>query len=351
LNLMVIDKNRVKKILVIKLRAIGDVLLSTVVLENLRSAFPHAVIDFLVEKPGREVIEGNPAADSAIVFDNKKEKGLELILRVRRYRYDLVIDLFGNPRSAIVTLFSGAKYRVGYRFKWRQYCYNIVAEPRGAEVHNTEFNLDALRAAGVPVITRSIRFPLTKEAESFADSFIGENHLAGRFLVALNPGGGWYTKRWRIRHFARFGDEIAGKYKAVPLIIWGPGEEGVALELQKMMKAKSYLIPPCGLKGLAAILGKCSALVTNDSGPMHIAAAVGTPVAAIFGPTNPMLQGPVGEGHEIVRKEDLSCLGCNYTKCPIGNPCMEELCAEDLLAAFARLIEKNNILQKQERAL
>ena len=128
---MKIEKPAVRRILVIKLRAIGDVLLSTAVLRNLRLAFPDASIDFLTEVPSREVLEGNSDLSSLLIFDGKKQSGAGLILDVRSRQYDLVIDLFGNPRSALVTLFSGAKYRVGYRFGWRQYCYNIVVNPRG----------------------------------------------------------------------------------------------------------------------------------------------------------------------------------------------------------------------------
>src|SRR5881296_2236111 len=131
----------IRSILVIKLRAIGDVLLSTVVLNNLRASFPDARIDFLTERPSREVIEGNPVVNSVLAFDGSNRRSLSLILDVRNRKYDLVIDLFGNPRSALVTFFSGASYRVGYRFNWRRYCYNIVVEPRGGEVHNTDFNL------------------------------------------------------------------------------------------------------------------------------------------------------------------------------------------------------------------
>ena len=127
---MTLEQSRISKILVIKLRAIGDVLLSSVVLKNFREAFPGRQIDFLTEKPCREVVEGNPYLDDVLVFDGHRDSALALILMVRRRKYDLVLDLFGNPRSAILTYLSGAKYRVGYRFGWRRYCYNIVVEPR-----------------------------------------------------------------------------------------------------------------------------------------------------------------------------------------------------------------------------
>jgi lipopolysaccharide heptosyltransferase II len=335
---MIVDPRLVKKILVIKLRAIGDVLLSTVVLESLRSGFPDASIDFLTERPSREVIEGNPCVNSAVIFDGKKQSGLGLILDIRRRRYDLVIDLFGNPRSALVALGSGARYRVGYRFGWRRYCYNIITEPRGNKVHNTEFNLDAVRRLGIPVVSSSPHFPLTRKANDFAEAFFSDRGLKGKFVVALNPGGGWPSKRWPIRHFAQLGDQLTEKYGAKILVVWGPGEEGRAAEIQKSMRARPDLIPPSNLKQLGAILKRCNLIVTNDSGPMHIAAAVGTAVVAIFGPTNPEFQGPVTERRAIIQNQDLLCLGCNFTHCPIGNPCMEKLGADVVKRELDRLL-------------
>src|ERR1051326_478899 len=271
---MKIERSWVRKILVIKLRAIGDVLLSTAVVKNLRTAFPEARIVFLTEGVSRQVVEGNPNLDSVTVF-NKKDSAIGLISRVRLENYDLVLDLFGNPRSALVAYFSGARFRVGYRMNWRQYCYNIVVAPRGGEVHNTEFNLDALRAIGVPIIERHPYFPIGDEAEQFADTFFTGAGLEDGRVIAMNPGGGWYTKRWRIPQLAQLGDRIAEEFGYQILYIWGPGEHNDAVEVQRLMKSPSMLAPPTDLKQLAAILKKCSFMVTNDSGPMHIAAAVG----------------------------------------------------------------------------
>jgi lipopolysaccharide heptosyltransferase III len=340
---MALDPSETKRILVIKPRAIGDVVLSTAVLKNLRDEFPAARIDFLTEQFCREVVEGNSLIDDVIVFDSKTESGLSLILRVRRRKYDLVFDLFGNPRTALVTFFSGALRRIGYRFKWRQYCYTDVVEPRGGEVHNVEFNLDALRAVGISPRSRMITFPLDRTAGAFADNFIKESGLGGKRLVALNPGGGWYTKRWPVRSYAGFGDRIGEEFGAVLLLVWGPGEEPMVREIQERMKARPVLIPRSTLKELGAVLKKCDALVTNDSGPMHIAAALGVAAVAIFGPTNPALQGPVSDRAVVVRKEDLDCLGCNLTKCPIGNPCMEQLSVEVVFGAFRSFVERYHI--------
>jgi len=347
---MILDQSLIKNILVIKLRAIGDVLLSTVVLKSLRSAFPDAKLDFLTERRSREVVEGNPTLSSVIIFDAKNDNSIGLILDVRRQQYDLVIDLFGNPRSALVTLLSGARYRVGYRFGWRKYCYNVVTEPRGDRVHNVDFNLDALRRIDIPITDTPLKFPVTPVADGFAKEFFEGEKFVDKFVIALNPGGGWLTKRWRGRHFAELGDMLVERLGASILVVWGPGEEMIAGEIRNLMRHPAVLIPPCNLKQLAAILCRCGMLVTNDSGPMHIASAVGTPVVAIFGPTNPALQGPVGAPNEVIQNQNILCLGCNFTTCPIGNPCMEELPAEDVFAGAQRLVARNSLAFHHESA-
>jgi lipopolysaccharide heptosyltransferase II len=335
-----LEHSGIQRILVIKLRAIGDVVLSTVVLKNLRQAFPKATLDFLTEIPSREAVFGNPSVDTVFAFNIKEETGLSLIMKIRRQRYDLVIDLFGNPRSAIVACCSGAKYRVGYRFGWRKYCYNIVIEPRGGEVHNTEFNLDALKAINVPVTEKSPFFPVSEEARMFADEFFRKESLDGKFVAAINPGGGWYTKRWRAKSYGELGKRLRTEFNASVIITWGPGEEKLAEEIRSLMNGEAILIPKTKLKELGAILERCSLMITNDSGPMHIAGVLGTPIVAIYGPTHPELQGPVTDKAAIVQKKELSCLGCNLTDCPIGNPCMEELAVETVLDEARKLITR-----------
>ncbi len=327
----------VSRILLIKLRAIGDVLLSTAVIPGLRAAYPAASIDFLTEKFCAGVLEGNPDLSEVLLFDPASERSFALIRRVRKKRYDLVIDLFGNPRSAVLSILSGARTRVGYRFNWRALCYNRLVEPRGGEVHNVEFNLDSLRRLGVPPGSGKPLFPLDDGAERFAEDFYRSAGLPPGRVVAFNPGGGWISKKWRPEHFAELGRRIVAEDGANILLLWGPGEEAEASGIRDAIGPEAVLAPPTSLKSLASLIRRSSALVTNDSGPMHIAAALGVPVAAIFGPTVPRLQGPVNTESVIATLTTLDCLGCGYTVCPIGNPCMTDLSPGDVLAAYRDL--------------
>lgn len=338
-----------KRILVIKLRAIGDVVMATPVPENLRRAFPSAVIDFLTEKICAPVVRGHSAINEVIEFDRRSLQKLSPIKRalatlttlrdLRRRRYDLVFDLFGNPRTAIMTLATGAQTRVGFRFRWRRHAYNVVVTPRGHLVHEVEFNLDALRALNIPIFSRQLVRPFDKASDAHAERFWIDNDLQGKTVIGLNSSGGWYTKRWPLERFAALGDRIVEKLEAVVLLIWGPGELDDARRIARLMQQKAMLIPQSDLILLAALLRRLTALVSNDSGPLHIAAAVGTPVVGIYGPTRPDLQGPWGEGHQIVRLEGLDCLGCNGVTCRIKtHDCMKKLEVETGLQALEKCL-------------
>jgi ADP-heptose:LPS heptosyltransferase len=333
----------VHRILVIKLRAIGDVLLSTIVTKNLRLAYPLAQIHYLTESPSVEVLRGNPFIDDVLVYDRKSMSGLGLIRAVRRGGYDVVIDLFGNPRTALLTRLSGAGQRVGFRFRGRSYAYNIVAEPRGNRVHNTEFNLDALGALGVAIQDRSIYFSYDDADVRCVESFLPPAFTRGSFVVCINSGGGWYTKRWGLDRFAALADHLVAEYNALIVLPWGPGQLPEAEEIRKKMTGEAFIPPATTLRQLGALLKRCTIVVSNDSGPMHIAAAVGTPVLGIYGPTDPLLQGPYGDKHVVVRNEGLDCLGCNLTSCPIGHPCMLGLSVETVLQGVRQLLAKNRI--------
>jgi len=341
-----------RKILVIKLRAIGDVVLATPVIENLRKAYPQARIDFLVDDEAVDVVKGNPFLDEAIVTGRGRLQRLpkfralqeqwEFLRKLRGRKYDLVFDLFGNPRSAFLTLATRAPHRVGFRFRGRQYAYNHRVEPRGDRVHEVEFNLDALRALGVPIVSRRLYFPIEHKDDQFVQEWIGRNHLQHRLRVAFYVGGSWPAKRWYPERFAELADALVEHYGAVPIFVWGPGEFDYTQAVVHHMQHPGLLAPPTSLKRLAALLSHCHLMIANDSGPMHISAAVGTPTLGIYGPTNPRLQGPYGDIHRVVFKRGLDCLGCNRLKCD-HMTCMKELTVPDVLEVVDECMTANRI--------
>jgi lipopolysaccharide heptosyltransferase II len=338
-----IDLSRIRRILVIKLRAVGDVLLSTVVLRSLRAAFPAAMIDFMSEPPAVGLLEANPDITGIVVYDRRGKSAVRYLLDVHRSRYDLVIDLFGNPRTALLTFMSAAPHRVGFDFRGRRYAYTILVKPRGNVVHNTQFNLDALEALGIPITDRSIPFHILPEDTRYVDNFLRSRFAEGTPLVGISFGGGWYTKRWGLDRFAAIADRIVDQFGVGIVLPWGPGQIAEAEEVRRRMIQDAFIPPSTNLRQLGALFRRCAFILSNDSGPMHLAAAVGTPVVGIYGPTNPLLQGPYGDDHVVVRREGLDCLGCNLTKCPIGHPCMKDLNVDMVWGGVEALVKKNRL--------
>lgn len=346
------DFSSIRKILVIKLRAIGDVVMSTIVIENLRRTFPQAQLSFLTEAPCKDVVLGNPNLHHVLVLDRKAKAQIGALARlqadwkflqaVRHQQFDLVFDFFGNPRSALITWLSGAPWRVGYDYRIRQWAYNVVVPSRANELHEAEWHLDALRHLGIATESRHLMVTVDTVHRGFAKSFWRNAGLTSRPVVALNFSGGWPAKRWPIDRFAALATTLIEKYNVNILIIWGPGEQAEALRLAETCRHTVTLIPKTNLKELAAILEKVQLLISTDSGPMHIAAAMGVPCVAIFGPTNYRLQGPYGAGHEIVVKQGLDCLGCNRLDCD-HTSCMQLLTVEDVMAAVERTLSRLRI--------
>lgn len=345
------DEN-IHKILVIKLRAIGDVVISTAVLPNLRNAFEEAEIHFLVEVSGREVLEGNPYVDRIIVLPRREGKslsrmtalreGFRFLKQIRGEKYDLVFDLFGNPRSAFLTWMTGASTRVGFAFRGRKYAYNKRVQPRGDRVHEVKFNLDALRVLDIPIVETSPCFHFSKKDRDHVEEWIQENGLKDSFLVGIHPWGSWKAKRWGLEKFAALADRLVEDLRAGIVLLWGPGEKEYAEEVQTLARNPTTLAPTTSLKELGALLWWCQLVIANDSGPMHISAAVGTPTVGIFGPTNSRLQGPYGESHEVAQKEGLACLGCNRLECR-SLDCMNLLSTKEVFDVAQKCIAKNKL--------
>ncbi len=336
---MKFDKSLVNKILIIKPGAIGDVLLSTPVIENLRLNFPYAEINYLTQSFCKDVLTDNPYLTRVLTYDLKKgDSSYCLIKNVNKQKYDLIIDLFCNPRTAIITLNSEAKYRVGFPFSWRRIAYNIKVKPRSSEVHNIEFNLDTLRALDLKIVSNKPKFFLNAVHAEFADKFFAANNLNGNRVIGINPSGTWETKVWYLEKFIELCKRLSEKNKI--LIFWGYGNEKLDAEkIQQAVGENAILIPEVNLKYMGALLKKCDLFVTNDTGPMHIAWSMGVDVAAIFGPTNSHLQGPLSENSLVIKNESLSCLGCNLTKiseCPNEHKCMRDLSVDEVYAKIMK---------------
>lgn len=341
---MTIDKSSVNNILLIKLRGIGDVILSTVVLENLKSNFPNASIDYLTEKPSEQMLDGLTEINKVHLFSKKNLPGrFNLIRTIRKEKYDLILDFYSNPFTAQLTFLSGAKYKAGFPYKGRKYAYNLFGPEERGVYHAADLHLEFLKKLGINVGNNILKASINDEAKSIADQFIKENFENNDFIVGISPSGGWQSKKCDPIKFAEIAHAVVQKYSAKILIVWGPDDEKECDKIISLMKNKVVKAPNTNIQQMAALIYKCKVLIANDSGPMHISTAMGTPTLSLHGPTDPKLQGPYGDKHEWINKNDLHCIICNLLECPYNHECFLELDTNQVMQKVDLLIEKNNL--------
>ncbi len=338
-----IDPTQVKNILVIKLRGIGDVVLSTIVLNPLKKSFPNASINFLTEFPGKEYLKFIDDIDEIILFKRKSTSSRFIqLFQLRNRHYDIVLDLFSNPATALVTFFSGAKYKIGFPYRGRKYAYNVIGPEERSAHHAADLHLEMLKYAGLETDTAKLRFKLSDQDKYFADSFINKNNLLDTSIFCLLPSGGWQSKKIPPSKFVEIADSLKSRYKCKILIAWGPGDEKDAKEIASQVKG-SIITPNTTIAQMSAVISKCTIVIANDSGPMHISVAAGVPTLSIHGPTNPLLQGAYGEKNATINFEELNCINCNLLECPYNQECFRDLPVERIMKKIDGLIKKNNL--------
>jgi heptosyltransferase III len=338
---MIVHEDKVKKILCIKPRGIGDIILSTIILESLRSAYPDASIDYLTEGFASSSLKNHPLVNKVITM-GKTEFPLKAALRIRKENYDMILDLWSNPRSAQVTFLTMVKYRVGFGYRGRKYAYNIHATSSRGDQHSAEHNLELLNALKIPIVSKNVKYYTTLEDRTFASNFFTKNFETANGVLGIIPSGGWESKRCDKEKWVEIIEAYKKKYGFNTLILWGPGDERDAKFIKDHIPSVE-LAPETDINKMAALIEKCTMVIANDSGPMHIAAALGVPVLGIFGPTNPKGHGPYSPVGGYVLKEDLSCIICNLLECPYNHECMKLLDVEELFKVSDRLLQKHII--------
>jgi len=342
---MKLDKSKIKKILCIKLRGIGDVILSTVVFDNLRKEFPEAKIDYLTEPPGKAALEKLSFLNEILLYKKDESlSGLKTITKVFFKNYDLVLDFYSNPRTAAITYFSRAKYRAGFPYRGRTYAYNLFGPAERNKFHAAQLHVEFLKNIGIKAESSNLHFGLDEKDISFADNIFKNHFDAKDFVVVLSPSGGWESKKCDPSKFAEIADAVYEKYRAKFLILWGPEDYREAVAIQTMMKSGAILAPKTSIREGAALMRAAKLVIANDSGPMHISTAVGTPTLSLHGPTDPNLQGPFGNKHEWVNLSELDCIKCNLLLCPKNHECFRDLPVERVLSKVDSLISKNKIV-------
>lgn len=301
------------RILIIKLGAVGDVIHSLPVARTLRCAFPDCHLAWAVEEKAQAVLTGNPDLSEILLFERRqivKRSGLGVLSkwagRLRAGRFDVVIDLHQLLKTGLMALASRAPRRIGFD-KWREGNRLFMTEtirPDPRHRHAVEKYLSLLSPLGIGEAAWKTEFPVSwlESEDQNAKAFLTQAKLESENgLIAINPGGNWPSKRWAPERFAEVADELTKTIGAKILVLWGPGERPLAENIARSMTQPAVLSPPTTLKGLGALLSRCRLLISGDSGPLHLAAALGRPTVALFGPSDPDRNGPYGNQARIIR--------------------------------------------------
>ena len=307
------------RILITRLRYLGDVILTTPALAVLKERYPEAEIHYLTEAAYAPVLEGNPHLDGIIALQRGLLSSTNTIREIRQKRFTAALDLFYNPRSALMLYLSRIPIRVGGSRRWRRRMYtdNYSAPPeiRSAVEHHL-YPLGVIGAKGKDGRPRVYLSDgeLAWGAE-LLDRFLNGNRSRDP-VVAIHPGGTWQSKRWETGSFVRLAKKLVEKLGARVLVITGPGEESLAREIKGEGGGNIVICPLQTIRTLASLLHNCSAVVANDGGILHLAVALGRPTVGIFGPTEPDIWFPyegLGPYHLVTRNED--CAPCHRHEC------------------------------------
>ena len=331
-----------QRILLIKPSSFGDIVQSLPVLAALKRSWPEAEIDWAIKPEWAQLIEDHPLLQRIVLFPRGWSDALRRAKSLRARRYDLVIDLQGLLRSGLCAMLTGCPARAGFADSREGsfWCYTQRVQVSAGRVHAVDRYLDLVRQLGVatgPPVT----FPLPErvsERDWLKQLWQRENIDAAETICVLHPAARWKTKRWPAERFARLADRLIAEHGARVILVGGADALGTIDDVRGQMKRKVLnLGGATNLRQLAALLRRANLLVTNDSGPMHLAAALGTPVVALFGPTDPRRVGPYGEGHVVLRK-DIDCSSCNRNRCARDGACMKAIEVDEVLCGARHII-------------
>lgn len=344
------ESTSVKRVLIVKLGALGDIVHAIPVAAALRRAFPAVRLDWLVSAKHREILDLVPVIDRRLVINDRGDEGAgasggtgiwEAIRELRRSQYDVALDLQGLLKSAFFARSSGAARVIGFssryvRERWARPFYTEVHDPGGGglyhpdETHVVLTNLGLLEPLGIRVATPE--FPIEQVASDAAVDTVGRTK--GRYAL-LNPGAAWPTKRWPPSRLGAVAVALRDRHALTSVVLWGPAEEALAREVVSASAGAAMLSPRTSVADLVALARGASLFISGDTGPAHIAAALGTPIVGIYGPTRPSRNGPWAPD-DVTVSRDAVCQCHHLRRCRLETMCLADIQVDEVLKAIDR---------------
>ncbi len=331
-------KKEIKKILIVRTDRIGDVILSTPVIKNLRLAYPDAHIAFMLRPYTKEIVESNPYLNEIIVYDkNNKHKSIfssiNFCFFLRKKKFDIAFILNPSSRANLITFFAGIPTRVGLNRKMGRFLSHKIEDTKHeGKKHELEYTLDILRATGISATDRQTYFPLKKSSEQKIEALLKNAGIENRGFLVMHPWASCISKRWPKEYFV----ELIGllKQKTSLKIIIIDEQKRDFLENLRRENEIIDLSETLSLSDTASLLKQAKLFISNDSGPVHIAASLDIPVISIFGRNDPGLSPkrwmPLGRKSFYLHKgcEEVKCLAHN---CKKNFVCLKNITPQEVL--------------------
>jgi heptosyltransferase II len=341
-----LDRTQIRNILVRGTNWLGDAVMNTPALCAIRQSFPEARITLLVTPLVAQLFSPHDWVDEVMIYDRKgRHKGAAGRFRIagelRARRFDLAILLQNAIDAALITRLAGIPRRMGTRTDGRGFLltHGFKQKTLDSRLHHVDYYLEMLKNFG---ITAPEKRQLLCLAETERDAARERLRMAGinpgDFLIGINPGAAYGSaKRWYPERFAAAGAELARQWGAKLLVFGGPGEVAIAGDIERALEGNCLnLAGALNVRELMALIARCDFFISNDSGPMHIAAAFGVPLVAIFGSTDHRTTYPFS-GNSVVVRQETDCAPCLKRECPTDHRCMKGVSADDVVAAAVKL--------------
>ncbi|MFH1355271.1 MAG: lipopolysaccharide heptosyltransferase II [Candidatus Omnitrophota bacterium] len=329
-----------KRILIFNVNWLGDVLFSTATIRNIRRNFPYSHIACIVPSRCYPILKDNPYLNEIIIFDEEdRHRGflskLGFIRKLRRRKFDTVFLLHRSLTRAFICWLAGIPQRIGYYTRKRGFLLTKkVKRLKCNHPHRIDYYLDIIENAGLRVEDRYTEFFFKEQDSSFIDEFLKQKSVKkDDYLVVVNPGGNWLPKRWPKEYWAELADRLISETKVRVVISGSLQDVTLAREIKDLMKEKPIIASGrLNLKQLGVLCKRADLFITADTGPLHIANAVGAKkIIAIFGPTAPEITGPYPLKNVTILRKDIGCrIPCYEVKCK-NNRCMKAVIVDDLI--------------------
>ena len=322
-----------KRILIVNVNWLGDVLFSTPIFKALKKEYPNSYIACMIPERCREILEGNPNLDEIILFDERaKQKSIlskiRFILNLKKKNFDTAFLLHRSFTKALIVYLSGIPERIGYFEKKRNSLLTkSITPPDKDEIHRLRYYTNLIESMNIPIKDKSCEIFTSQADEGYIKDLFNANKIKeGDFLIVINPGGNWDLKRWPKEYFAELADKLAVELNAKIIITGAKKDTALAEEINNLMKAEPVnLCDKTTLKQLAALFKKVNLVVSADSGPMHIANTVGAKLVALFGPTSAKITCPYNKENCIIVEGKVDCkIPCYDLDC-VDNACMKSI--------------------------